>query len=433
MKTCSICKKCFRFILVLALVFFFMPVSLIASDPDENMMLPDTLNTVQFKGKIMDKDTHAPLLFATITVEGTNIATVSNSEGNFVLRVPKDLSLKTKINISFLGYKEKAYLLSDLKSEKNKLELESLSFSLGEVDVLPKDIDQLIREVVYNKKQNYMQEPVKMTTFYRETIKRRRSYVSLAEAVVDVYMQPYNSMKQDRMKLYKARKDADYKKMDTVTFKLQGGPYSTLMLDVMKEPYSILNVEDIDYYDFTLENITKVNDKLIYIVDFKQKPYIKEPLFYGKLYIDVDSKAVTRASYSINLEDKKKAAEIFIKRKPSGADVYPTEATYLVNYRQLDGKWMYSYSRGQISFKIDWDKKLFNTVYTSTIEMALTDWSPAMDKPFKSNEKIKPDIILQDDIEGFYDPQFWGDYNVIEPESSIESVIKKIKKRLDRR
>ncbi len=404
-----------------------------ASGPEEDMVLPDTLNTVQFKGQIIDKDTHSPLLFATITVEGTNIATVSNSEGDFILRVPKDLSLDTKIKVSFLGYKEKVYSLSSLKAEKNKLELESLSFSLGEVNVLPKDIDQLIREVVYNKKQNYMQDPVKMTTFYRETIKRRRSYVSLAEAVVDVYMQPYSSLKQDRMKLYKARKDADYKKMDTVTFKLQGGPYSTLMLDVMKEPYSILNVEDIDYYDFTLENITKVNEKLIYIVDFKQKPYIEEPLFYGKLYIDVDSKAVTSAAYSINLEDKKKATEMFIKRKPAGADVYPTEANYLINYRLQNGKWMYSYSRGQITFKIDWDKKLFNTVYTSIIEMALTDWTPAKDKPFKSNDKIRPDIILQDDIEGFSDPQFWGDYNVIEPESSIESVIKKIKRRIDRR
>ncbi len=235
------------------------------------------------------------------------------------------------------------------------------------------------------------------------------------------------------MRLYKARKDADYSKMDTVTFKLMGGPYSTLMLDIMKEPYSIFNVRDIEYYDFTLDNITKVDDKFIYVVDFKQKPDVSEPLYYGKLYIDVESKAVTSANYSINLEDKRAATELFIKRKPAGAEVYPTEASYLVNYKQQDGKWMYSYSRGHITFKIKWDKKLFNTIYTSTIEMAMTDWQKINNKPFKSNERIKPNIILQDDVSGFSDPKFWGDYNVIEPESSIESVIKKIKRKLDRR
>ncbi len=395
--------------------------------------LTDTLNTLQYKGKIVDSESHDPLIFATISIEGTNISTVSNSEGDFVLKVPKDMEESTKINVSFLGYRQKTYLISDLEPEKNKLELEPLTFTLSEVNVIPRDIAKLIREVVHNKKENYMQDELKMTAFYRETIQRRRSYVSLAEAVVDVHMQPYASLRNDEMRLYKARKDADYSKMDTVTFKLQGGPYSTLMLDIMKGPYSIFNVRDIEYYDFSLDNVTKVDDRFVYIVAFKQKANVSEPLYYGKLYIDVESKAVTSASYSINLEDKKAATDIFIKRKPAGADVYPTEASYLVHYRQQDGKWMYSYSRGQITFKIKWNKKLFNTIYTSTIEMAMTDWQKVKGKPFKSNERIRHNIILQDDVSGFSDPQFWGDYNVIEPESSIESVIKKIRRRLDRR
>ena len=84
-------------------------------------------------------------------------------------------------------------------------------------------------------------------------------------------------------------------------------------------------------------------------------------------------------------------------------------------------------------FKINWKKKLFNTSYTSTIEMAVTDWEKAKERPFRANEKMKQNIILQDKVDGFVDPQFWGDYNVIEPEASIESVIKKIQKRLKKR
>jgi len=395
-------------------------------------ILPDTLNSVQYRGKITDSRSNEALVFATITVEGTNIATVSNSEGYFLLKVPKEMPLSTSINISYLGYRQKDILLSALSHDKNKIELDLLSISLSEVNVAPKDAHQIIREVISRKKDNYMQEPLRMTTFYRETIKRRRTYVSLAEAVIDVYKQPYSSYRLDGLRLFKARKDADYSKMDTITFKLQGGPYSALMLDVMKDPYSILSAEEMDYYDFNLDNITMVDNKIIYIIDFKQKKYIEDPLFYGKFYIDVESLAITSVNFSINIEDKNKASAMFIKRKPAGATVYPTEASYLVNYRKQDGKYFYSYSRGQITFKINWKKKLFNTLYTSTLEMAVTDWEMATERRFKGSEKIKPDMVLQDNVEGFEDPQFWGDYNVIEPESSIESVIKKIQKRLDK-
>ncbi len=349
-----------------------------------------------------------------------------------MLKVPKDIYPGSKVHVSYLGYKNKDFVLSELKPDRNKLRLDVLTVSLAEVNVLPKDANQIIREVIARKKENYVQEPLRMTTFYRETIKRRRNYVSLAEAVIDVHKQAYSNYRLDGMRLYKARKDADYSKMDTLTFKLQGGPYSSLMLDIMKEPFSIINTEDMDYYDFNLETITKVNDKIIYVVGFVQKPYVEDPLFYGKLYIDAESMAVTSANYSINIEDKQKASAMFIKRKPVGAVVYPTEASYLVNYRKQDGKWMYSYSRGQITFKVNWKKKWFNTTYTSTLEMAVTDWRKATEKPFKVSERMKNNIVLQDQVDGFTDPLFWGDYNVIEPEASIESVIKKIKKRIEK-
>jgi hypothetical protein len=410
-----------------------VPTTLFASQGVEGEVLPDTLNTVQYRGKIVDSKTGDPLTFATLTIEGSNVATVSNSEGEFLLKVPKDMPIYTKINVSYIGYKSKSYALSQLKTDRNRLMLDVLTISLSEIKVMPKDAHQIIREVISKKKDNYMQEPMRMTTFYRETIKRRRSYVSLAEAVIDVHKQPYSSYRVDGLKLFKARKDVDYDRMDTVTFKLQGGPYSTLMLDIMKEPYAIISVEEMDYYDFKIENITKVNDKIVYVISFVQKPYVEDLLFYGKLYIDVESMAITSANYSINISDKNRAAAMFIKRKPFGATVYPSEASYLVNYRNQDGKWLYSYSRGQITFKVDWEKKLFNTHYTSTIEMAVTDWRKATERAFRVSEKIKTNLILQDEVEGFVDEQFWGDYNVIEPEASIESVIKKIKRRLEKR
>ena len=107
-------------------------------------------------------------------------------------------------------------------------------------------------------------------------------------------------------------------------------------------------------------------------------------------------------------------------------------AAYRIDYREKNGKWYYSYSRGQIIFKIEWKKRLFNTIYESTIEMAVTDWEKTTEKPVKFSERMKSNIVMTDEISGFADREFWGEYNVIEPEKPIESAIKKIQKRLEK-
>ena len=62
--------------------------------------------------------------------------------------------------------------------------------------------------------------------------------------------------------------------------------------------------------------------------------------------------------------------------------------------------------------------------------MAITDLSKDFkDKP-RPSESLRPTIILSDEASGFSDPDFWGEYNIIEPEKSIESAIEKINKQL---
>lgn len=392
---------------------------------------PDTLTYVQYKGSVSDQETRSPLAFASLTLNGTNIATITNSEGEFSLKVPKSMT-EGKITVSYLGYKNKTVNLSEFKPERTKIELDLLVIALNEVRVFPKDPELLIRAVMNKRAENYFNDQTLMSAFYRETIKKRRTYVSLSEAVVEIHKQPYMSSRIDVAQLYKARKSTDYTKMDTLTFKLQGGPYTTLYLDIMKNPEMIFTEDMIGNYEFSLENITKVNDRLIYVLSFKQRSQIAEPLYYGKLFIDTESLAITSATFNLNVENKMMASDMFIKKKPAGAKVYPTLAAYHIDYREKDGKWYYSYSRGQITFKVDWNKKLFNTVYESTIEMAVTDWEKTSDKPVKMADRMKTSVVMTDEISGFADREFWGEYNVIEPEKPIENAIKKIQKKLEK-
>jgi hypothetical protein len=66
--------------------------------------------------------------------------------------------------------------------------------------------------------------------------------------------------------------------------------------------------------------------------------------------------------------------------------------------------------------------------------MAVTDWGKTAEKKsIDFKDRLKPTVIISDEASGFSDPQFWGEFNVIEPEKSIETAIKKIQKQLEKK
>lgn len=426
MKTLSIQSLKYKNVIyIFALIFLSANTSLFAFQTENDFK--------QYEGEVIDAENNNPLVFATITLEGTNISTISNTEGNFLLKVPSSLSNSTVV-FSFIGYTTKKIALSDLKPNKNKISLNTSALQLTEVNIkAPKDAKALLRETLKRKGENYFDDPTLMTAFYRETIKKRRKNVSLSEAVVNIYKTPYSSEKRDAVELYKARKSTDYSKLDTVALKLQGGPFNTLYVDIIKYPDYIFTNESIDDYEFTFDRSTRINDRLIYVINFNQLAQIETPLYQGKLYIDAENKTLTSAVYNLNITNRELAARLFVRKKPKNVDVWPTEVAYRVDYRSKNGKWYYGYSNVLLKFKVDWDDKLFNSVYSMTAEMAVTDWQKnETGKLPKFKERLKKSIILSEEAVGFSDPDFWGEYNIIEPEKSIESAIKKIQRQLRR-
>ncbi len=387
----------------------------------------------QYSGEVTDSDSKKPLVFATVGLDGSNISTVTNADGDFSLKIPLDIE-QGSITVAFLGYSSKSIPLSELKPENNKISLDVSIIQLTEVNIsFPKSAETLVRETLKRKGENYFNDPTVMTAFYRETIKRRRRNVSLSEAVVNIYKAPYDSEKRDVVQLYKSRKSTDYSKLDTLALKLEGGPFNALFVDLMKYPQFIFNEGSISNYVFSFDNSTRVNDKEVYVVNFKQRENVPTPLYTGKLYIDADNHVLTSAIYSLNITDVEMAAQLFVRKKPANANVWPTDVAYRVDYREKDGKWYYGYSNVLLEFKINWDDRLFNSVYSLTAEMAVTDWEKNLEKnSLKSRDRMKSNIILADEAVGFSDPDFWGEYNIIEPEKSIESAIRKIQRQLKR-
>lgn len=392
----------------------------------------EATNFKEIAGKVVDSKTNDPLIFADLVMNESNISTITNSDGNFILKIPNSFA-DGMLTISRLGYEKKEISISDLNNYNN-IKLNQAITELNVVEIATyKDAKTLLKETLKKKGTLYNNNNTLMTAFYRETIKKRRKNASLSEAIVQIHSSPYNSFKKDGIELIKSRKKTDYSRLDTLALKLQGGPFSNLYTDIIKYPEYIFTPEDIDLYDFSFDPATQINKNMVYVVNFKQKPNITIPLYFGKLYIDSKTLALTSAVYSLNVENKELSSQMYIRKKPRKVDVYPTEATYRVNYRTKNSKWHYAYSNISLTFKVNWKGKLFNSIYTLNSEMAITDWEINDTKFAKVRQNlIRPTTILVDETSGFSDPEFWGEYNIIEPEKSIESAIKKIQRQLKR-
>jgi hypothetical protein len=417
----------------LMIVLFFLGATLYAfpGHPDEQT---DTVKYKAFYGKVVDSGTHRSLPFATIEALGSNTATVTNIDGNFTIKIDRN-STVSQLKISYIGYQNKTVNLADFEGDSPyNVELAESSIQLKQVTIRPKDAMELINNVLYNIRVNYSERPMMMRGFYRETIERGRNYVSISEAVIDIYKGSYsNEFQVDQVKLFKGRKSADVEKMDTVLFKVQGGPNTTILLDVVKNPYILLSEEYQDVYDFRLTDVITIDDKLHYVVTFNQKEYVDEPFYKGRFYIEMDRLAITEAEFELNVDNQDEAARLFIQRKPMGMSIIPERAAYRAKYTIEDNTWYFSYARAEVKFKVDWKKKLFNTTYSTMSELAITDRTFEGIEKFAGKERFKSRDILDEKVYVFFDQDFWEGYNVIEPDQSIESAIRRLNRKFLRR
>ena len=75
-----------------------------------------------------------------------------------------------------------------------------------------------------------------------------------------------------------------------------------------------------------------------YVINFRPKVILMYALLYGKLYIDRERLSFTRIEMSLDMQNKSKATTAILYKKPLGLRFKPQELSYLVTYKDVDGK-----------------------------------------------------------------------------------------------
>ena len=391
----------------------------------------DSIKTLVIKGHIYDKENRTAIQFATIGITEENIGTVTNSDGFFTLKIPASLA-GTSLFVSHLGYMGQSIPVQLLDRQQVDFYLDRRVISIQEVIIRYIDPDLIVEKAIDQRKLNYALDPVYLTTFYREGVRKNNKYISYSEAVFKIYKTPYTAGEySDQVKLLKSRKVQDVSPRDTIFLKLKAGVQSALELDIVKNIPGFLDLFPPVEYTYKYSDLVSYNAKDAYAITFVQKPGLEKALYSGMVYIEKDSFALLGADFEINPAYLDLAAGELVLKKSSRLIVKLDKISYSISYMPFHGKYYLAHVRCDMKLKTRLKNHLFFDNFSTFLELANCNIDTAGVIKFPKQETLKPNVVFSDQpFTG--DDAFWGDFNTIAPEAKLGEALSKIMGKIER-
>lgn len=386
-------------------------------------------NYITVSGVVKDKQNRKTLEYVNVSIPGSSVGTVTNADGEFSLKIENTEKVPA-LEISHIGYRNNRIHLDKAHLSDLKIYLIPHANMLNEIVIYANNPRFIVEEALRKVPANYSDKNNLLTGFYRETVQKGRRYINISEALIDVFKTPYNdrTASQDRTEVLKGRRLLSQKSSDTLGVKLAGGPTLSIYLDVVKNEDALLDMETLHYYEFFMEEPVQIDNRLQFVISFRPRVVLPYALYYGKLYIDREKLSFTRAEFNLSMDNKAKAVQAILAKKPYGLRFKPQEVSFLVTYKDVDGKTYLNYIRNNIRFKCDWKRKLFSTGYTVLSEMVVTDRDEKSAAPIPIRRAFSQNEAFYDRVDEYWNEDFWGSYNIIEPTESLENAVHKLKK-----
>ena len=401
----------------------------VAQEPVEAMKTEFTVS-----GVVRDKESRKKLENVAVSLVGTPIGTVTNAEGVFSLKIPH-MDTIPQLELSHIGYMNARFSASAPEGSNNMyatILMIPIALQLNEVVAYGNSARRIVEEALERIPKNYPSGESMTSAFYRETVQKGHRYISISEAMLDVYKTSYRQRTSDRDKVQidKARKLLSQKQSDTLGVKVVGGPNLPLFMDVVKNAYALFDEETLDYYSFVQEPSVFIDDRLQYVISFRPRVKLDYALYVGRVFIDREHLAFTRTEFELDLSDRERAVAAILYKKPLGLRFRPQKVSFLITYRQHDGVTCLNYICNEMCFKCDWKRRLFSSSYVARSEMVAVDREEHPERVIARRDAFKPYQVFYDIVKEYWSEDFWKDYNIIEPTESLEDAVKKLRKQM---
>ncbi|HHV00417.1 MAG: carboxypeptidase-like regulatory domain-containing protein [Bacteroidales bacterium] len=380
-------------------------------------------------GKIIDAETSEPLPFATIGISHHGKGTVTNFNGDFILRISEEY-LNDTLTVSHVGYVNRLLPVRSLPGNVMTITMERDFIPIPEVIVRAQDPLVILRRTVSSVASNYGTTPAILTGFYREGVYRKKEPQIYLEAVLKIYKSPYaRSLQNDQIKVIRSRKIENLEAKDTLAVRLKAGLSATLSLDGMRHLFDFFDPQSFDSYKYHLTDMVTIDGQTAFVISFKQRDWITEPLMQGDLYINVDDYSLMLAEFEVNPRYVDQTGGSLISRLPRHYSMKPEYVRYRTRYRNVDGRYYLSHVRGDLGFTARGNKKLFSSRFNVFFELAITEHHTENVTRFDHEELAPAYSVFSLTING-YDPEFWKGFDFLKPEDDLVAALEKLKVRL---
>jgi hypothetical protein len=373
-------------------------------------------------GTIVDNRKEEPIKYASVSLLNKPIGTISNADGNFLLKIHPDF-IRDTVVISCMGFVQllmPAYKILD----EDILVMYPFSIRIKEVNVVATTPEKLLKNIRENLTKNYSEESKLMTAFYRETIKQDDEYINVSEAVIEVLKAPYsNSTRSDLVRIIKGRRSPDVKQFQWLNFKLQGGPFTITKLDIVKTMETFVDEKYQNLYEYNISKVISYNDNPVYVLEFKPIGDFNENGFVGEMFVHRETFAIVHVDFRYTKTGLKNAENGMIKKKPKGVKAKPTYTNYEANYQLYNGIWHLANVKASVKFKVRSRNDKLNSEYYSVSDLLITDIHDTELKKFDRDESFTQRDIFVEMLNN-YDPDFWENYNIIKPDEDLQNAFK---------
>jgi hypothetical protein len=373
-------------------------------------------------GKIIDSKKGDPIKYASFSLLNYPIGTISNEDGEFLLKIHPDHILDT-IVISCMAYSQ-ILKPANLILDEDIFVMNPISIKIKEVKVTATTPEDLLENIRKNYAANYSNSSRLMTAFYRETVKQNDEYINVSEAVLELLKAPYsNALKNDVIRLTKGRKSPDVQPFKWINFKLQGGPFTMTKLDVVKTTERFIDPDYEKLYKYNISKVIWYNNHPVYVLTFEPLSASGYPEYEGEMYVHRETFAIVHARFKLAKKSLWESESTLIKKKPKGVKARPTFVEYKVNYQNFNGKWYFATAQASVKIKIRSKRDRLNSEFHSTSDLLVTDIQNTTLKRFPRTEALKRGDVFVEMID-HYDEQFWENYNTIKPDEDLRNAFK---------
>ena len=368
-------------------------------------------------GRVFDEKSQEPLGFASVSIVGKPVGTVTNAAGEFDFYIPEGYKNDSLV-ISHVGYKSFRARIDRLAKGSLSVGLKAISVLLREIVIREKDLTgkEIVAKAVKNLTLNYSTKPFCLQGFFRQIEAENGKYVLLTEAAVDLYDKNFDGRPkrdlQESVDVKEMRRSLRYgsqSKRDNIGIPLT---------DLIENNDVRYNRGMLDSANtFSLDTITVYDDQLVYGVSMSRGTDS------GMLYIDMETFGFLKITMERKSRDKSK--NYYDERNIKSGKQRRVWFRFSVEFDSYNNK-LYPRRMHESELNEIYDPAgQLRLSSIETLEFIATNIIPAkenqMAKKLKYGMMIKPTE---------YNQEFWKHYNVLKLTPLDEKLIQDLEKEI---